>query len=299
MHSIRFLIAAAVAALFVVPEAEAQIRIRLGNDLKPRIDFQPDRDPDDHNDDHHNGNQGGQHRDRQWHPHDDWHNNWHNGNVVRPSVNVLPQVVQPNSTFVLRGSNHAGHHGSYYCHRDKYYYVPRITPGHVAPQPVIVPFGACAHLDELASRIEYMANELCLDMHYNYQHNPGYRETYAEAYQLFQTAKTIRGFAYANDHLSVRTQLAGVDGLFHHIENDVRAWSRYHRRQIGQGGIATKLEVMESTLHHLMHDAGVHAGPVGEQAPPPEGYVEQAPPPAPTPTPAPAPVGPITPKAVR
>jgi len=311
MSCTRYALLVVAAALLLPSNAFAQFRIKLGKDFKPQIQFNPGRDHDDHDDhdDHRDDRRGGQHNDHQWHPHDNWHDNWHNGNVVRPKIHVVPQVapqvIRPNATFVLKTSARAGHRSSYYCHGNRYYYVPPVTHGHVAPQPVVMAFGGFSHVDELATRFEFLANQLCLDLHYNYNHNYGFRQTYAEAYQIFDIAKFMHAAEHRQDRESLRAQLTGVDPLFHHIEDDVRGWSRHHRKQIGQGGIVTKLEEMEATLHHLMYDVGVHATPVGEQAPPPGGgYVEQAPPPAPVynapPTPTPAPINqPVAPPTLK
>ncbi len=68
---------------------------------------------------------------------------------------------------------------------------------------------------------------------------------------------------------SVQAQLEGADALFHHIEDDVRGWSRIPRRQIGTLGIQTKLSITEDTLHHLMKDVGVTATTGLEEPPAP------------------------------
>ncbi len=141
---------------------------------------------------------------------------------------------------------------------------------------VAVKFGSFSHVDDLASRLEELTNEFCLDLHYNYSHNHGFRETYAEGYQLMLVAKFIHDAEHANDRNAIRSKLNGMDELFHHVQDDVRGWSRHHRRQIGQLGILSKMDMIESTLHHLMNDVGIHSTD-GEQAPPPSGIREQAP----------------------
>lgn len=70
-----------------------------------------------------------------------------------------------------------------------------------------------------------------------------------------------------------------MDALFHHVQDDVRDWSRRHRRQIGQLGILSKMDMIESALHHLMNDVGVHEAGVPEPAP--GGIGERAPAPLP------------------
>ena len=72
---------------------------------------------------------------------------------------------------------------------------------------------------------------------------------------------------HQQDRLAIAARLNGIDELFHHTQDDVRDWSRHHHQQIGQLGILSKTELIESTLHHLMHDAGVlHASAAGVTA---------------------------------
>ncbi|MCA9133523.1 MAG: hypothetical protein KDA45_10230 [Planctomycetales bacterium] len=67
------------------------------------------------------------------------------------------------------------------------------------------------------------------------------------------------------------------------MQDDVRGWSRIHRHQIGHLGIVSKMERIESTLHHLMNDVGVHPEAAASQAPPPAlGAPLPLPPAAPT-----------------
>ena len=184
-------------------------------------------------------------------------------------------VVSQNSTYIVphRGS----HHGTYFVRGGRSYYTPRtasIGGQHVVSRPVAVQFGGFSHTDDLAGRMEELTNELLLDLHYNYSHNHRYRETYAGGYQLLQVAKFIHDAKHANDRAAIRARLNGMDALFHHLRDDVRGWSRHHHRQIGQLGILSKMDMIESTLHHLMNDVGV------QQAPPPAGAVGQAPLPA-------------------
>lgn len=142
----------------------------------------------------------------------------------------------------------------------------------LAPLPTNVSFGAYSHVDELASRLEILMNELCLDMYYNHSHNPGFQETYSEAYSLYQTAKYIHASEHHYNREAIRSQLSGADALFHHIQDDVRGWSRASNRQIGTLGILTKMEMTEETIHHLMEDLGVSATPALEEPPVPAGF---------------------------
>jgi hypothetical protein len=145
----------------------------------------------------------------------------------------------------------------------------------VVAKPVEIEFGGYAHVDDLAGRFERQVNELCLDLHHNYRHNEGFAATYREAYEILKTAKYIHATEHQGDRDEVARRLDAVDGLFHHVQEDVGRWSRRHRRQIGQGGAKTKLDAVEATLHHLMHDVGIQ----GSHETPVAGPVEVAPPP--------------------
>jgi hypothetical protein len=174
------------------------------------------------------------------------------------------------------------YHGSYYLDDDIHYYVPRyLNPqgSYVAAKPIQIEFGAFSHVDDLSGRLERLANQLCLDLHYNYKHNPGFPQTYRAAYQILDTAKYIHVKEHQGDRAEVARRLNDVDGLFHHVQTQLPGWSRRQFRQIGQGGVQTKLQQVEATLHHLMHDVGVkgvHGEPDGTVAP---ADVEVAPPP--------------------
>lgn len=138
---------------------------------------------------------------------------------------------------------------------------------HIVQAPIKVTFGGFGHVDELAARLEALTNELCLDLHYNYSHNYGFRETYREAYQVLEVARYCHAAEHHQDRAAMREQLSGLDALFHHVQDDVRGWTRHHHRQIGHLGIVTKMDMIEDTLHHLMEDVGVHGADFSEQAP--------------------------------
>jgi hypothetical protein len=170
------------------------------------------------------------------------------------------------------------YHGTYYRDGGVNYYVPRsyAVGSRAAAKPVEIEFGGYAHVDELSARLERQVNELCLDLHHNYRHNQGFAATYREAYEILKTAKHIHAKENQGDQAEVARRLDAVDGLFHHVRDDVKSWSRRQRRQIGQGGAQTKLDAVEATLHHLMHDVGV----AGSHDAPDTAPAEVAPPPA-------------------
>jgi hypothetical protein len=219
----------------------------------------------------------------------------HHDHVIRDSHghvigNTHHDVIHQNSTYIVPHNAQANHHGTYHAHNNTYYYTPQTAAIGVSPvvqQPVPVQFGSFSHVDDLASRLEALCNEFLLDLHYNYQHNHGFRETYTEGYQLLQVAKYIHEAEHAQDRAAIQGKLNGMDALFHHLQDDVRGWSRIHHHQVGQLGILSKMDMIESTLHHLMNDVGVQQTPppgsaIGGQAPPPPGFgapLTTAPPP--------------------
>ena len=197
--------------------------------------------------------------------------------VIRDSVGDVIRRYQDDlfpmdSTYIIPHAN--GHNrGNYYVRNGEYYYIRHTTTGHQTYRPKQVTFGSFSHVDDLATRFETLSNEFCLDLHYNYSHNPGFRETYREAYQMLQVAKYIHAAEHQHDRRAIQEELSGMDQLFHHIQDDVRGWSRQNHRQIGQNEIVSKMALIESTLHHLMNDVGVKPTSLRPQG----AEVEQAP----------------------
>jgi hypothetical protein len=180
------------------------------------------------------------------------------------------------------------HHGAFYTHEDVHYYTPpvsRVVVGPVAappPRPVPMEFGSFKHFEVLAERLDSLTNQLCVDLHHNYQHNRNYDETYREAYQVMQAAKFIHGSEHAGDREAIGRSATSLDNLFHHVQGELANWSSANVRRVGQYSLAAKLEEMEALIHHLMYDVGVKpdhdqpgiapppgAGPDVEIAPPP------------------------------
>lgn len=143
-----------------------------------------------------------------------------------------------------------------YCERNGHCFFQSSPTGRMDQ----IAFGGFSHVDDLAARLEFLSNELCLDLYYNYTHNRGFDVTYAEAYQILEVAEFIHSLEHQHmDRVAIRNRLNGLDALFHHVQDDVRGWSRVHRRQVGTLGIIAKMDLMEATLHHLMNDVGVNA----------------------------------------
>jgi hypothetical protein len=124
-------------------------------------------------------------------------------------------------------------------------------------------FDEWEHVDELCEKLENLSREICNDMHYNYRHNRDFDITYREAYDLWNDFQFVHDANHADDRKIIRQRIAGIDDELHHIQEDVRHWSRRHEVQIGHLGILTKLDLQEDLIHHLMTDIGVrphHAG---------------------------------------
>lgn len=179
-------------------------------------------------------------------------------------------------------------HGTFYTYGDAHYYTPPVVvqqpvfvqqPTQVVqqpvivgppPQPVVVQFGRFSRTEELATRLELAANELCLEMHHNYQGNPEFAHAYREAYGVRQQAKLIRVSLQDRDFEAIRHAATTADNQLHHVSEAVANWDRHATRQVGSGGLTEKLIGTESLAHHLLYDAGVKSQhDEREEAPPP------------------------------
>lgn len=142
-------------------------------------------------------------------------------------------------------------------------------------------FAARRHMDELANRLWQDANSICWEMHHNYRHNPGFRETYAEMYRVMKDAQHVHELVHDDYHLGrhsddhIARDLHEIDQLFHHIEDDIRGWTS--SRRFGHGHydhhdyghyvhghsysdqLTRQMRRFESSLHHLMADYGVRS----------------------------------------
>jgi len=190
-------------------------------------------------------------------------------------------------------SHHHHHSGLYYSYGGANYYTPVSPPVQVqvmrpqadgtplpiappgeliAPQSVKLEFGGFRQTNDLSGRLVFEANRWCLDMHYNYRHNPDFEVTYRDAYRVLLAARNVQGATQETDREAIRTELTAVEPLFHGVQEKVKTWSREERRPVGADGINEKTQIVESILHHLLFDVGVeeqHAAAPEEQAPPP------------------------------
>ena len=183
------------------------------------------------------------------------------------------------------------HSGSYYVQNQAYYYTPspvvRVAATsfqtaqrpqvQVVQQPVQLQYGGYARFEDLSGRLETEINRLCLDMHYNYQHNPGYAESYREAYSLLESARFVHAKEHQGDRDAIRHHVTQMDQAMHHVLEEIGPWSRQHRRQVASGGILEKSSAVEAVLHHLCYDVGIEPHGDDEPAPAPNAGEEQAP----------------------
>ena len=183
------------------------------------------------------------------------------------------------------------HRGSYYVQNQTHYYTPtpvirvssasfqsaQLPPVQIVQEPVELQFGGYARFEDLSGRLETEVNRLCLDMFYNYQHNPGFAEAYREAYSLLESAKFVHAKEHQEDRDAIRHHVTQMDQLMHHVLEEIQPWSRRHARQIASGGVIEKSSAVEAVLHHLCYDVGVEPHGADEPAPAPNTDEEQAP----------------------
>ncbi len=198
---------------------------------------------------------------------------------------------QSNWNYVVPQQSSHHFHGSYYVQNNGYYYTPtpvvRVTSNfqtaqlppvqQVVQQPVQLEFGGYARFEDLSGRLEIEVNRLCLDMFYNYRHNPGFDESYREAFALLEACKYVHAKEHQGDRSAIRDQVVQMDQLMHHVQEDIVQWSRQHIRQVASGGVIEKSGAVEAILHHLCYDVGIEPHGADEPAPAPNVGEEQAP----------------------
>lgn len=168
---------------------------------------------------------------------------------------------RPNANYVLPYGEGNRYTGTYFVDEDQHYYIPRTRDNRRRRvEPRAYEFGGFSHVDDLALRLENLANAWCLDLHSNYSHNRGFRTTYREAYQILEVAKYVHDAEHRRNREAIQQRLRGLDRQFHHVQEDVRGWSRHQHRQIGGTDMRTKMQLVENTIHHLMYDVGVRHG---------------------------------------
>jgi hypothetical protein len=173
------------------------------------------------------------------------------------------------------------YYGTYILDEPIDYYIPwENSTDYVAAGPTTIEFGGYEHVDDLSRRLELTAVRLCLDLHHNYSHNPGIENVFRDAYQIYKTARSIHEKESRGTKTEVARRLDALDGLFDHVQKEAAQMSRQHQRQIGVGDVQAKLDSMDITLHHLMHDVGVNGSHEEHEAIPPPANTEAIVPPS-------------------
>lgn len=189
-----------------------------------------------------------------------------------------------NWNYVVPHSHH--HHGAYYVQGNSYYYTPSPVvyvdasqyPTHVHPsvqQPMALQYGGFSRCDDLTGRLEAQLNLLCLELHYNYQHNQDFAHTYREAYELLQIARQLHALDHEGQRQAIQESVTTLDQKFHHVQEDIAQWMRRPNRHLPPGDANQKGSTAEALLHHLCFDIGVK--PHEDEAVPPPGANEAPP----------------------
>lgn len=194
--------------------------------------------------------------------------------------------------------SHHHHPGAYYSYGGANYYTPVLPPVQVqvmrpqidaraaqpvapqgapaapiAPQSAKLVFGGFQRTEDLAGRLEIEANRWCLDMHYNYQHNPDFAVTYGDAYKVLTAAKFMHSAEHIRNRDAIVKEIAAIDPLLHQVQERTNTWTSGDRRPVGDGNLVAKSAGVAAILHHLAYDVGVEPqhseGSGDEQAPPP------------------------------
>ena len=118
-------------------------------------------------------------------------------------------------------------------------------------------FGTFSNTVELALRLKSDTNDLLLDMHFNYSHNPQFAETYRATYQLLKAAQTVHEAGLTNRRAEIKQSLEDLDGLAYRLQTDIRNWNCRSKYRCGIGSLNQKLSTVQWSVADLMHDAGV------------------------------------------
>jgi hypothetical protein len=117
--------------------------------------------------------------------------------------------------------------------------------------------GSHRHVDRLALEVKNLASKACWEMHNSYRFYPEYEETYGEAFEMYKIAEHIHELVhYGSSAKTIDRNVVELDKLFHHIEEDVRAWGVYGHTG-SHARLKNRMLELEDALHHLMDDVGV------------------------------------------
>ncbi len=129
--------------------------------------------------------------------------------------------------------------------------------------------GPISRADELAVRLVREANSMCLELHHNYQHNPGFKEIYRRAYEVLSTAKYLHDLEHSGSREKLMQSVAELDASFRNLQQDVATWTAHRHRQIGYGGLQDKFAAVDTTLGALMGELTPRRAAVPDEPVPP------------------------------
>jgi hypothetical protein len=216
----------------------------------------------------------------QHHHHHNHHHHHHHGSHYGYS----------NWNYVVPHTNQ--HRGAYYVQGNSYYYTSSpivyagaMQPGYAPPpvqQQAQLQYGGFGYCNDLTGRLEAQINLLCLELYYNYQHNPDFDQTYREVYDLLQFSRQMHALDHQGQREAIRQSVTQFDQQYHHIQQDIAPWTRQNNRHLPPGDAVQKASTAEALLHHLCYDVGIQPHQPQQAQPQPfQGGPEQAPPPRP------------------
>ena len=119
------------------------------------------------------------------------------------------------------------------------------------------PLGTFTNTEEFALQLQSAANDLLLDMHFNYSHNRQFAATYQKTYTLLEAAQRVRKAAQTNRREEINPTLKDLDGLAYRLQADIRNWNCRPKYRCGKGSLNQKLSTVQWSLADLMHNVGV------------------------------------------
>ena len=126
-------------------------------------------------------------------------------------------------------------------------------------QTTLIRFGETSHAHDIAHELFVIMTLADEDMVANYRGNPGYQVTHREMHDIFMPcARKLDELTAVGDVRGAQAQLAHFVDDFDHFAADIRHWHRFGHRQIGRGGLLTKLDDVHSLILHLSNALGVN-----------------------------------------
>lgn len=130
---------------------------------------------------------------------------------------------------------------------------------------VPVEFGGYQFVSDLAPAFAPVANELALELHYNYRNNPNFNQVYRDAYSVLTEARALEQAQQRGDREQVQQHLIAANRNLNQVMTATENWQRSHQKQIGEAGLETKLQMTADMLNHMMYDIGIRQEQVAGQ----------------------------------